>query len=146
MRNRGQTHASASPSETHRLVKRAARHGIALDTASARALVPLGAIAATRKLDHACRLIRAGSSEDLELDFQDALRRIDMCGGDVEEAIRRMLAGGVEAMECVPETVQYAADRGIVLTPCSIYRHFKTRGRSGTRRYINKLGAIMDAT
>ncbi len=146
MRNRGRTHASASPSETQRLVKRAARQGIALDTASARALVPLGAIAATRKLDHVCRLIRAGSSEDLELGFPDALRRIDMCSGDVEEAIRRMLAGGVEAMEGVPETVQYAADRGIVLAPCSIYRHFKTRGRSGTRRYIDKLGAIMDAT
>jgi hypothetical protein len=69
-----------------------------------------------------------------------------MCGGDVEEAIRRMLAGGVEATEGVPETVQYAADRGIVLAPCSIYRHFKIRGRGGTRRHIDKLGAIMDAT
>ncbi len=68
-----------------------------------------------------------------------------MCGGDVEEAIRRMLAGGVEAIEGVPETVQYAADRGIVLAPSSIYKHFRTRGRSGTRRYINKLSAIMDA-
>jgi hypothetical protein len=69
-----------------------------------------------------------------------------MCGGDVEEAIRRMLAGGLEAMEGVPETVQYAADRGIALAPSSIYRHFRTRGRGGTRRYIDKLGAIMDAT
>jgi hypothetical protein len=146
MRNREQTCVSACSSETQRLLKRAARQGIALDTASAKALVPLGAIAATRKLDHVCRLIRAGSSEGLELSFRDALRRVDMCGGDVEEAIRRMLAGGVEALEGVPETVQYAADRGIALAPRSIYNHFRTRGRSGTRHYLDKLGAIMDAT
>jgi hypothetical protein len=145
MSNRKQTHISARTSETQRLVKRAARQGITLDMAGVTALVPLGALAATRKLNHVCRLISAGSSEGLELSFRDALRRIEMCGGDVEEAIRRMIAGGVEAMEGVPETVQYAADRGIALAPHSIYNHFRTRGHSGTRRYIDKLGAIMDA-
>ncbi len=40
---------------------------------------------------------------------------------------------------------QFAAERGVVLAPSSLSRLFKQRGRSGTRRYINDLGTIMDA-
>jgi hypothetical protein len=37
------------------------------------------------------------------------------------------------------------ADRGVVLAPYSIPRLFSKHGHSGTRHYIDKLGAIMDA-
>jgi hypothetical protein len=56
-----------------------------------------------------------------------------------------MLAGGVEALEGVCETVQYAAGRGVVLAPRSIYYLLRERGRSGALHHIDKLGAIMDA-
>jgi hypothetical protein len=144
MNNRERTPASAATSEIQRLVKRAGRQGLELDKASAKTLSSLGGIASTRKLDQACRLVHAGRNKNLQVGCRDALRRIDMCGGHVEEAIRRMLVGGAEAIEGVPEMVQYAADRGVSLTPRSIYKHFGTRGRSGTRLYIDKLGAIMD--
>jgi hypothetical protein len=107
--------------------------------------VPLGALAATRKVNDACRLIRAGRAEDLQLSFRNALQRIDTCGGNTQEAIRRMLTGGIEARDGVVETVEYAADRGVLLAPHSIYDLFKKHGRSGTQHYIDKLGAIMDA-
>jgi hypothetical protein len=139
------TQASFSADDVQRLIERTARQGLTLDLASARTLASLGALAATRKLNHACRLIQTGHYEDLELSFRDALRRIDTCGGDVEEAIRRMLNGGPEARAGIPETVEYAADRGVLLAPHSVYGLFTKHGASGTRHYIDKLAAIMDA-
>jgi hypothetical protein len=69
-----------------------------------------------------------------------------MCGGNVEEAIRRILAARrAEIREDISDTIQYAADRGIVLAPSSIGCLFRTRGRDSTRDYVDKLGAIMDA-
>jgi len=56
-----------------------------------------------------------------------------------------MLTDGPEARPGIPETVQYAADRGVLLAPSSICRLFTKHGVSGTRRYIDKLAAIMDA-
>lgn len=144
MNYRERTRASSIRNEIQRLVRHAARQGIEVDKASAKELSTLGGIASTRKLDQVCRLVHAGRNEDLQVSCRDALQRIDLCGGDVGEAIRRMLVGGAEAIEGVPEMVQYAADRGVSLTPMSIYRHFRTRGYSGTRLYIDKLGAIMD--
>ena len=106
-----QTDASCSPSDIHHLTERAARQGIALDSASAMNLASLGALAAVRKLDGVCRLIKTAHDEDAKLGFRAALRRVDTCGGNAEEAIRRVLAGKVESHEGVCETVQYAADR-----------------------------------
>jgi hypothetical protein len=145
MKKAKRTQASFSADDVQRLIKRAARQSLTLDLASAKTLAPLGALAATRKLNHACRLIQAGHCEDLKLNFRDALRRIDTCGGDAEEAIRRMLNGGPEARAGIPETVQYAADRGVLLAPSSTCDLFTKRGANGTRHYIDKLAAIMDA-
>jgi|GEM_PF-5796571 len=145
MKKAKRTGKSFSTDDVQRLIKHAARQGLILELATAKTLVPLGALAATRKLNQACRLIQAGYYEDLKLSFQDALRRIDTCGGDVEEAIRRMLTGGPEARPGIPETVQYAADRGVLLAPSSICKLFAKHGASGTRCYIDKLASIMDA-
>lgn len=136
---------SYTTNDVRRLVEHAARRGLKLDSVSAETLAPLGALAATRKLNHACRLIQIGYYEDLELSFRDALQRIDVCGGDVEEAIRRMLTGGPEAREGIPETIQYAAARGVLLAPRSVSSLFTKRGTGGTRQYIDKLATIMDA-
>lgn len=145
MKQAKRTGKSFSTGNVQRLIKHAARQGLILEPATAKALVPLGALAATRKLNQACRLIQAGHHEDLKLSFQDALRRIDTCGGNIEEAIRRMLTGGPEARPGIPETVQYAADRGVSLAPSSICKLFSKHGISGTRCYIDKLASIMDA-
>jgi hypothetical protein len=145
MRKYMQTDASCSPSDIHHLTERAARQGIALDSASAKNLASLGALAAVRKLDGVCRLIKTAHDEDAKLGFRAALRRVDTCGGNAEEAIRRVLAGKVESHEGVCETVEYAADRGVVFSPKSIANLFGKHGRSWTRRYIDQLGAIMDA-
>jgi hypothetical protein len=136
---------SAESSEIQRLVRRAAKQAIMVDQTSAKALLSLGALAATRKLDGVCRLIRASRTENLRLGFTEALRRVDMCGGNVEEAIRRTLTGGAEVHEAVADMVEYAADRGVTLAPLSIHRHVKQRGRDGTQAYIDKLAAVMDA-
>jgi hypothetical protein len=145
MKNGKQTHASVSQSDIQRLIDRASRRGIRLDPASAESLASLGPLAAVRKLDGACRLIKAARGEDLYFGFRDAFRRLEMCGGNAEEAIRRMLAGGAEAIEGVCETVQYAADRGVVLAPRTIYYLLRERGRSGALHHIDKLSEIMDA-
>ncbi len=145
MKKYKQTDASCSPSDIRHLTERAARQGITLDTVSAKNLASLGPLAAVRKLDGVCRLIKTAHDEDAKLGFRAALRRVDTCGGNAEEAIRRMLAGGVEAREGVCETVQYAADRGVVLAPRTIYFLLKERGRSGALHYVDKLSEIMDA-
>ena len=145
MRKHKQTLAPFDPGDIERLIARAARQGVTLDSASAKALAPLGTLAAIRKLDGVCRLIQAVRNEDQELSFRLALRRVDTCGGNVEEAIRRMLAGGSESSEGIPETVQYAGDRGVLFSPNSISNLFAKHGRGGARRYIDKLAAIMDA-
>jgi hypothetical protein len=145
MKKAKRTQASFSADDVQRLIKHAARRGLNLDPASAKTLAALSALAATRKLNQACRLIQAGRYEDLELNLRDAMRRIDTCGGDIEEAIRRMLTGGPEARAGIPETVQYAADRGVLLAPSSICKLFTKHGSSGTRHYIDKLAVIMDA-
>jgi hypothetical protein len=51
----------------------------------------------------------------------------------------------VEARMGVSATIQYAAERGVTLAPSSLNRLFKRHGRRGTRLYVDKLGAIMDA-
>jgi hypothetical protein len=145
MNRRRQTNASFTSEDIRRLTERAARQGVTLDPASAKTLAPLSTLAAIRKVNGVCRLIQAGHDEDLELNFRLALRRIDTCGGNVEEAIRRTLAGGPENREGIPEIVQYAADRGVLFAPSSIGNLFSKHGRGGTRHYIDKLGAIMDA-
>jgi hypothetical protein len=145
MKKYKQTDASCSPSDIQYLTNRAARQGIALDSASAKNLASLGLLAAVRKLDGVCRLIKTAHDEDAKLGFRAALRRVDTCGGNAEEAIRRMLAGGAETQEGICETVQYAADRGVVFTPHTVANLSRKHGRSGTQCYIDKLGAIMDA-
>jgi hypothetical protein len=45
----------------------------------------------------------------------------------------------------ISATIQYAAERGVTLAPNSLNHLFKRHGRSGTRLYLDKLGAIMDA-
>jgi hypothetical protein len=145
MKRNKQTLTSFDLGNIQCLIGRAARQGITLDSASAKALAQLGTLAAIRKLDGVCRLIQAVRNDDHELNFRLALRRIDMCGGNVEEAIRRMLTGGPENSEGVPETVQYANDRGVLFSPNSISSLFAKHGRGGARRYIDKLAAIMDA-
>lgn len=45
----------------------------------------------------------------------------------------------------VSATIQYAAEHGVTLTPSSLNRLFKSHGRDGTRLYLDKVGAIMDA-
>ena len=145
MRTVKRNQVPSSADEVQRLVERAARHGLRLDPATAKALTALGALAATRKLNDACRLIRVGYYEDLELSFRDALQRIDTCGGDVDEAVRRMLTGGPEARAGVPEMIQYAADRDVSLAPLTVCKLFTKHGAGGTRRYIGELAAIMHA-
>ncbi|HEX5926394.1 MAG TPA: hypothetical protein VFY45_21360 [Baekduia sp.] len=66
-------------------------------------------------------------------------------GGYAEEAFRRTLAGGAELRPGVSDTVRYAADQGITFAPSTVYGHFRRRGKTGTRHYIDDLGAIMDA-
>jgi hypothetical protein len=145
MKKAKQTITASSSGDIQRLVDRAARQGLTLDPASAKSLASLGPLAAVRELEGACRLIKAARGEDVYFGFRAALRRLETCGGNPEEAIRRMLAGGAEAIEGVCETAQYAADRGVVLAPRSIYYLLRERGDSGTRRYIDKVAAIMDA-
>ncbi len=107
--------------EIHRLIKRAARQDVTLDATSARALAGLGAIAATRKLDGVCHLIRAGRTTGLELSFQEASQRIEARGGNVAEAIRRLAdAHRAEIRKATSETIRYAADRGLTFAPSSI--------------------------
>lgn len=144
--NNSKPPASANAIVAQRLIRRAAGQGVTLDTSSAKTLASLGALAATRKLDDACRLIRAGRSEHLTLTFRDALQRIDACGGNAEEAIRRVLAERrAENRKRIAEMVRYAADRGVTLAPSSINGLLRRRGLGGTRDYIDKLGVIMDA-
>jgi hypothetical protein len=127
------------------LVERAGRQGITLDASSANTVASLGALAAVRKLDEVCRLIKTAAGEEIELSFGVALRRVDACGGNTEEAIRRVLAGRVESQAGVCDAVEYAAAQGVVLAPGSVANLFGKHGRSGARRYIDELGAIMDA-
>lgn len=54
--------------------------GLTLDRVNAKTLAQLGPLGATRKLDHACRLIQAAHREDLELSFREALKRIGVEG------------------------------------------------------------------
>lgn len=145
MRQAKRSQLSFSADDIQRLIERAARQGLTLDPVTAKTLATLGVLVATRKLNHACRLIQAAHREDLELSFREALKRIATCGGDGEEAIRRLLTSGPEARAGVPETVQYASDRGVLLAPSSICRLFTEHGASGTRHYIDKLATIMDA-
>jgi hypothetical protein len=145
MKKAKRTQVSLNANDAQQLIASAARQGVILDPASAKSLAPLGTLAATRKLTRACRLLQAGHYEDIELSPRDALRRIDACGGDVEEAIRRMLTGGPEARAGIPEAIQYAADRGVLLAPSSVCKLFTKHGASGTRHHIDKLAAVMDA-
>jgi hypothetical protein len=131
--------------DARRLAERASQQGVELDDVSLHNLACLDDRAAIRKLESVCRLIRAACGEEIKLSFRQALRRVEMCGGNAEEAIRRMLAGGMEAREGVCETVEYAAERGIVFAPRSIYNLLNEHGLPATRRYIDKLSAIMKA-
>lgn len=128
-----------------RLIEHALRQDVKLDKESARRLATLGLVPAIRKLDGVCRLIHAAHDEDLRLNFPQALRRVETCGGNADEAICRLHAGGVESRAGIVETVRYAADHGIAFTPRSIEKHVRKHGYEGTRRYVDKLGAIMDA-
>lgn len=123
----------------------AAKRGVTLDSASAEEIARLGPPKSTRKLEGVLRLISAVGDEDLRMSARQALERVDRCGGDPEEAFRQTLAGGVELRPGVSDTVRYAAQRGLVFTPHSMYDLLRKRGRSATRRYIDQLGAIMDA-
>jgi hypothetical protein len=102
-------------------------------------------LAATRKLNQATRLIAVARQEDLEVGPREALRRIESCDGDAEEAIRRMLNGGLEARAGVPELLQYSSDRGVLLLPSSVHRLLARYGDAGARVHVYKLAAIMDA-
>jgi hypothetical protein len=130
--------------EIKRLTLHAAKHGATLDTASAKEIAVLEPPVSTRKLDGILRLIRATGDEGFALSTRQALSRVDACGGDAEEAFRRTLAGGVEFRPGVADTVGYAAQRGVVFTPNSVYQLLRRRGLDGTRRYIDDLAAIMD--
>lgn len=132
-------------SEVQRLINRALRQGVVLSRASARIPAMLSPHAANRMVDSVCLLIQEAKSEGINIGFRAALNRIEACDGNVNEAIRRTLSLGAEAREGVPETIQYAAERGIVLTPQAIVGLFRRRGIQDTRRYIDDLGAIMDA-
>jgi hypothetical protein len=139
------THHTNGPDDVQRLISRAARRGVVLERRLAEQLASLGPLAAARRVDHACRLIQLAGEEDLELSFPSASQRIEACGGDVEEAIRRMLAGGAELREGVPEMVEYAADRGLTISPQRIATLFRSRGRGGAQTHIDKLALIMDS-
>jgi hypothetical protein len=143
-RDRG-AHDSPSPDDIQRMIGRAARQGIVLERRWAETLASLGRLTSARRVDHACRLIKVAREENLDLTFPVASQRIDACGGDVEEAIRRMLAGGAETRDGVPEMVEYAADRGLTLSPRTIQRLITSRGRGEAQAYIDKLTLIMDA-
>jgi hypothetical protein len=143
-RDRG-AHDSPGPDDVQRLIDRAARQGIVLERSWAATLASLGPLASARRVDHACRLIKVAREEDLDLTFAVASQRIEACGGDLEEAIRRMLAGGAETCDGVPEMVEYAADRGLTLSPQTVQRLLTSRGPSGTQAHIDKLARIMDA-
>jgi hypothetical protein len=145
MMNGKPSHESASGSEIERLRRRAARYNIVLDRVSIEALLRLDMLSATRKLEGVCRLIRAARAEELRLGFKEATLRIERCGGNVEEAIRRTLNGGAELHAGVAEMTRYAADRGLAYTPSTIHAHIERRGRGGTQRYIDKLADVMDA-
>jgi hypothetical protein len=124
---------------------RAAKFKIALDQATIDVLVSLDELAAIRKLDGVCRLIRAARAEDLRVSTQEAMYRIDTCGGNAEEAIRRTLNGGAELRDGVVDMTEYAAKRALWYAPRTIHEHLCKRGLDGTRRYIDKLTAVMDA-
>jgi hypothetical protein len=140
-------HASASVTLDHikRLTDRAAKRGVTLDTTSAKVLAVQGPLAGARRLDDVCRLIHAAHNEDLELSFRTAMRRVESCAGNVEEAIRRASTGGREDRDGIAEAVEYAAERGLAFAPRSIDKLFSKYGRGGTRHYIDKLSAIIDA-
>jgi hypothetical protein len=143
-RDRG-AHDSAGPNDIQRLIKRAARQGILLERSWAEMLSSLGPLAAGRRVDGACRLIKVAAEEDLALSFPAASQRVEACGGDVEEAVRRTLAGNAEVRAGVPELVEYAADRGITLSPQAILRLIRRTGHDGAQAHIDKLALIMDA-
>lgn len=134
----------ACSAEIKRLTAYAAKHGVTLDTASAKEIAGFGP-ASTRKLDGVLRLIHAASDEDCELSARQALRCVDECGGNAEKAFRQMVAGGAERRPGVSDTVRYAANQGITFAPSTVSGLFGRRGKVGTRRYIDDLGAIMDA-
>jgi hypothetical protein len=136
---------SSGPDDIQRLIDRAARRGVFLERRWAETLASLGPLVSARRVDYVCRLIKIAREEDLELTFPAAFQRIEACGGDLEEAIRRMLAGGAETRDGVPEMVEYAADRGLTLSARTIQRLFTSRGRGETQAYIDKLALIMDA-
>lgn len=138
-------HDPAGPDDSRRLIRRAARQGVLLEHRWAEMLSSLGPLAAGRRVDDACRLIKVAAEEDLELKFPAASQRIEACGGDVEEAVRRTLAGNAEVRAGVPEMVEYAADRGITLSPQAILRLIRRTGRDGAQAHIDKLALIMDA-
>jgi hypothetical protein len=135
----------ASLSEVQRLIDRAERQDVVLSRASARIPAMLDPHSANRMVDGVCRLMQEAKDEGIHIGLRAALNRIEACGGDVNEAIRRTVSLGAEAREGVPETIQYAAERGIVLTPQAIVGLFRRRGIRDTRRYIDDLGTIMDA-
>ncbi|HEY2718004.1 MAG TPA: hypothetical protein VGI52_00130 [Solirubrobacteraceae bacterium] len=123
----------------------AARCGLRLRPADLSKLASLEVGTAIEQLNDVSRVIAVARSEQLQLDFHSASREIDASGGDADEAIRRLLADGIERRPGVAETVEYAAARGVEFTAHSIYRLFLERGRGETFRYIDQLAAIMDA-
>jgi hypothetical protein len=137
--------SDASRQDVHNLIERAARQGVALDRASAEILASLDGRVARRKLEGVCRLIKAARSQNMKIDFGHAMQWVDACGGNPEEAIRRMKTDGSPARAGIGEFVEYAGDQGIALAPRTVRAFFKKHGRPGARCYIDKLGAIMDA-
>jgi hypothetical protein len=135
----------ATPAEIDRLIERAVRHDITLSASRAKTLASHGLRAALRSIDDAAYLMRVARDEDIVLSFEGAIWRLRICGGVVDEAIRRTIAGGAELRAGVTETVAYAAARGIVLQPNSVHHLFRRHGRPGTRRYVDDLAEIMDA-
>jgi hypothetical protein len=136
---------SSGQDDVQRLISRAARQGIVLERKCAETLVSLGPLVSARRVDGACRLIKIAREEEVKLSFPVALQRIEACGGNVEEAIRRMLSGGSEIRDGVPEMIEYAADRGLTFSPRTIEGYFQRCGRDGAQAYIDKLALVMDA-
>jgi hypothetical protein len=91
------------------------------------------------------RLIEAFHEEGFALSARQALNHINAAGGDPEEALRRRLAGSIELRPGVSDTVSYAADRGLIYAPSSVYELLRTLGKNATQRYLDHLGTIMDA-
>lgn len=123
----------------------AARYGLRPRPTDLSKLASLDTGTAIERLNDVSKVIAAARGEQIHLGFRGASRKIDACDGDAEEAIRRLLAGGVEGRPGVAEAVEYAAARGVEFTAHSIYRLFLEHGRGGTFQYIDQLASIMDA-